>query len=854
VATRYYFPSSGAAAVSPAISAEWDIQTGVDRLALVTTRISSAMADKTTAKGASNQTGQDVIWRQYVSDPIGAQTISGTVKGQIRARENASAANYRMQVLVSVVSGDGATLRGVAYAGDPESITTSPTSEFPLSSVANIGTSRQAPRGASQTLTDVTASSGDRIVIEVGYRINATVTTASTGTGIFGDNNASDLPEDETTTTALNPWIEFSNTIAPVSTGPITVSGSDSVTASTSEAGALSATLTGTDSSTVSLTESGSVTSLATIAGSDTLTTSTTEQAGIAGTVSGADAVMVDAAALASSSTALAGSDTMTVSTVALPTATATLSGADSPTVSATAVSDVSTITTASSSDTVTVSTTETALVAVGLTSADTVTVGTSETSTASATLTAADAPTVSTTAQPAIAASLQGYDAATVSTAATSGMGVADNPTVSLTETRSIAATLSQSQTLTITLVETPGVATTIPATDSATVSLSATGSVQTITLPNVPRVTNVLNRSGAYAVQIVLWRADRYGNRSERVPVSIPIQGALDYNEDRDVKRKLSLTVNSPHYFTPFSDFVIPEITLTDASGTRTTRQMGHYLVTPPNTSLTPGRFSGSLEAQDVTFLLQRDTLPFALNFFTGLDPGAGARRVAIDGGFAPSQLVLPDTGFNLTTAMHFDAGTSRLKVINDLYNAANWYAVWMDGDGLIRTTPYQNLQTASPKQTYSTQGDNVQLIPPIGEQPDWSRLRNRVTVRSISPSKPTIFGMAEIVNPNHPLHRDRIGMVLADTIEDSQVTSNADADAKAALLLSTSASYYRKLAIETVIDLDAGAHDIIGLDVRHREVTYDGTWFRRAWTMQLKGVTARTSSEVFRIEAYL
>ena len=363
----------------------------------------------------------------------------------------------------------------------------------------------------------------------------------------------------------------------------------------------------------------------------------------------------------------------------------------------------------------------------------------------------------------------------------------------------------------------------------------------------------SNVLTGGGAYAVQIVLWRADRYGNRLERVPVSIPIQGALDYNEDRDVKRKLSLTVNSPHYFTPFSDFVIPEITLTDASSTRTTRQMGHYLVTPPNTSLTPGRFSGSLEAQDATFLLQRDTIPFALNFFAGIDPGAGARRVAIDGGFAPSQLVLPDTGFNLTTAMHFDAGTSRLKVINDLYNAANWYAVWMDGDGLIRTMPYQNLQTASPRRTYSTQGDDVQLIPPIGEQPDWSRLRNRVTVRSISPDKPTIFGMAEIVNPNHPLHRDRIGMVLAETFDDSQVADNAAASQKAALVLSTSASYYRKLAIETVIDLDADAHDIIGLDVRHREVTYDGNWFRRAWTMQLKGVTARTSHELFRVESW-
>lgn len=756
-------------------------------------------------------------------------------------------------------------------------VTTSSASTFLGSIATNVtGVHQTTPYGTPvtnsqgtnvQPTIDVPSAVGD-LVVDTLYARNNPLTVGPgqtlAATNKFGTNvhtmgvsseagTGSPVTMSWTVPTTFNWQTQVGVALKPANTGPISVSGSDSATVSSTESGSLSTTLTGADTSTVSLTESGSVTSLATVAGSDTITTSSTEQASIAGTVSGPDAVTVDAAALAASSTTLAGSDTVTVAASALPTATASLIATDSPTVSATAVSDVSTITTAAASDTVTVSTTETALVAVGLASADTVTATISEAASASATLAAADAATVSVAAQPAIAASVPATDAATVSITASTGIGVADTPAVSLTETRTIAATIAQSQTLTITLVDSPGVATTLPATDSATVSLSATGSVQTITLPDVPRVTNILNRSGAYAVQIVLWRADRYGNRSERVPVSIPIQGALDYNEDRDVKRKLSLTVNSPHYFTPFSDFVIPEITLTDASGTRTTRQMGHYLVTPPNTSLTPGRFSGSLEAQDVTFLLQRDTLPFALNFFTGLDPGAGARDVAIAGGFAPSQLVLPDTGFNLTTAMHFDAGTSRLKVINDLYNAANWYAVWMDGDGLIRTTPYQNMQTASPKQTYSTQGDNVQLIPPIGEQPDWSRLRNRVTVRSIAPDKPTIFGMAEIVNPNHPLHRDRIGMVLAETFDDSQVTTNADAGAKAALLLSTSASYYRKLAIETVIDLNADAHDIIGLDVRHREVTYDGNWFRRAWTMQLKGVTARTSHDLFRIESW-
>lgn len=213
--TRWYLPSTGVADVSPAQAAEWDITAGFDRLAMVRSRISSAMADKTTAKAASNQSNQDVLWRQYVSEPLDVQTISGTVKGRVRARENNAALNARMQVIIRVVSEDGATVRGTLYAGDLTTGTSNPTSEFAVSAVALAGTNRQAPRGASQSLASVNALLGDRIVIEYGWRIHTTGTVAYTASAIFGDDSGADLAEDESATGTNNPWIEFSATIVP---------------------------------------------------------------------------------------------------------------------------------------------------------------------------------------------------------------------------------------------------------------------------------------------------------------------------------------------------------------------------------------------------------------------------------------------------------------------------------------------------------------------------------------------------------------------------------------------------------------------------------------------------------------
>jgi hypothetical protein len=171
------------------------------------------MVDKTTAKGSVNQANMDVIWRQYISAPLAAQTISGSVKGQLRARENSTLMNARMQVIIRVVSQSGTFVRGTLYGGDLTTGTTNPISEFAGSTTSSYGMNRQMPRGLSQSLSNLNIQDGDRLVIEIGYRIHTTATTAYTATGIFGNDKSIDLAEDETTTTANNPWIEFSQDI-----------------------------------------------------------------------------------------------------------------------------------------------------------------------------------------------------------------------------------------------------------------------------------------------------------------------------------------------------------------------------------------------------------------------------------------------------------------------------------------------------------------------------------------------------------------------------------------------------------------------------------------------------------------
>gem|GEM_PF-1203328 len=205
MATRLYFHGSGPdnqyiPPVSPAYATEWE------RTSEAARRYCSKVRRWTIdleASGAEYEAGpaNDTLIRQFVSDPLSAQTISGTVKGQLRCRESDAAADFCRALIIKVVSGDGGTVRGTLLSHFPESLT----SEFDAGSTP---VNRNFP--PSLTLSSVEAQAGDRLVIEIGFRAFNTETTTYTGYIHLNDSTGTDLPEDESTTDNLCGWLEFS--------------------------------------------------------------------------------------------------------------------------------------------------------------------------------------------------------------------------------------------------------------------------------------------------------------------------------------------------------------------------------------------------------------------------------------------------------------------------------------------------------------------------------------------------------------------------------------------------------------------------------------------------------------------
>lgn len=203
MATRFYSLNT-VAPVSPTADAGWEIASGFSRRTLEPKNNSSKFLENSDAESVPITTTQDILFIQLVSPPIAAQAISGTISLVVRCGTNATTSNTTLAVVAKIVSQDGGTSRGTLFSvfgTDTNFVTTSTTG---ATRIVN-----------AQTLTQQTAQSGDRIVVEIGAHAAAPSTGPTTTAIFYGEVGSTDYALTSGLTTVLNSWVEFSQNIYP---------------------------------------------------------------------------------------------------------------------------------------------------------------------------------------------------------------------------------------------------------------------------------------------------------------------------------------------------------------------------------------------------------------------------------------------------------------------------------------------------------------------------------------------------------------------------------------------------------------------------------------------------------------
>lgn len=169
------------------------------------------------ADGVTSGTPYDSLAATFISEPLDAQTITGTLRGYLQGSTSMAGQFTALQGVLRVISYDGSTVRGTLRASGSTGYSAAIPPGLPISGTQ--ATSRKVFPTSPDTLSSLSIQYGDRLMFEVGVRQpngNGSAPSNIVMIGSKADGTNPDVPENETTTTtyaaSYDPWIEF-NTV-----------------------------------------------------------------------------------------------------------------------------------------------------------------------------------------------------------------------------------------------------------------------------------------------------------------------------------------------------------------------------------------------------------------------------------------------------------------------------------------------------------------------------------------------------------------------------------------------------------------------------------------------------------------
>ena len=224
MATKFYLSSTGAAEISTPGFAAWTRTTEGLRRAMHPVKDATAATSVTIWANGTAAANESALARQFISKPLKsgiAFVTTDTFSGQVRCMESGTNDNINRQpICIKVYNEAGtvlqSTLKVLGHYGPN-------TTEWISGTLTNKTIANAVVLGANYT-----TAARDRLVIEIGGQVSSLGGSTVTGTQSFGSDNATDLTANqETDTTAFNPWVSFSRSVAwyEDADGSVTITG-----------------------------------------------------------------------------------------------------------------------------------------------------------------------------------------------------------------------------------------------------------------------------------------------------------------------------------------------------------------------------------------------------------------------------------------------------------------------------------------------------------------------------------------------------------------------------------------------------------------------------------------------------
>lgn len=266
---------------------------------------------------------------------------------------------------------------------------------------------------------------------------------------------------------------------------------------------------------------------------------------------------------------------------------------------------------------------------------------------------------------------------------------------------------------------------------------------------------------RGGPKQLTRKMWRALSDNTRVEEITDQVT-SAQITMNVDRTVPMTLSLDLIDPAVVNPYSDYLAPEVMITEiASGTSTTAQLGLYRAGMPSTTRYPGAATGTIEGEDmISRLVNAGTGRAPYN----LGPGASYRAAIITqctlSGVPRTQFPLDSRTVPTGKYHSWPPGTARCRIVFDLCLILGWHAPWSDSRGVVTTRAIQAPGTQAPARSYAD-GDGSDLTGEVQSDPMTTTLANHIVVTYDDMTTGTVLtAERKNTNPSSPASIPNIG----------------------------------------------------------------------------------------------
>ncbi len=222
-----------------------------------------------------------------------------------------------------------------------------------------------------------------------------------------------------------------------------------------------------------------------------------------------------------------------------------------------------------------------------------------------------------------------------------------------------------------------------------------------------------------------------------------------------------------------------------------------LGVYVLAAPSTQYHADSISRSITLIDKLTVIRDNCLTSTLQISAGANIVEAARTqiLACD----EYRIAHTQSSSVLSNAMTWDPGTSRLRVINDLLDAAGYWALWTDALGQFRLEPYIAPVYRPIAWTFKEGATSIHSPDWEHELSLWEATNTVVMVSQADDSGATFKAVAIDSNPNSPTSTVSMGRVLNPIVEENvEASSQADLQTQANRKLLDNSNVVGKLAV--------------------------------------------------------